>query len=139
MLRNSMEQANNSIIYRWSPIWRTRTTKQVFLQCGVLWFTEARKHHVLSPSCAQKETQWLTDSTQPRDPTRRVGCLSLSVIFFPRKNFFVCVYNVYMPSLCHYLIIFIKIKNIMKEVLSFFFLYRMTSKLLFNLWDPFCI
>lgn len=138
MLRNSMEQANNSIIYRWSPIWRTRTTKQVLLQCGVLWFTEAGKHHVLSPSCAQKETQWLTDSTQPRDPTRRVGCLSLSVIFFPKKEFFcLCIY---MSSLCHYLIIFIKIKNIMKEVLSSsFFLYRMTSKLLFNLWDPFCI
>lgn len=138
MPRTSMEQANNLFIYRWSPIWRTRPTKQVLLQCGVLWFTEAGKHHVLSPSSAQKETQWLTDSTQPRDPTRRVGCLSLSVIFFPKKEFFcLCIY---MSSLCHYLIIFIKIKNIMKEVLSSsFFLYRMTSKLLFNLWDPFCI
>lgn len=58
--------------------------------------------------------------------------------FFPKKEFFcLCIY---MSSLCHYLIIFIKIKNIMKEVLSsFFFLYRITSKLLFNLWDPFCI
>lgn len=59
-------------------------------------------------------------------------------IFFPKREFFcLCIY---MSSLCHYLIIFIKIKNIMKEVLSSsFFLYRMTSKLLFNLWDPFCI
>lgn len=116
MLRNSMEQADNSIIYRWSPIWRTRTTEQVLLQCGVLWFPETRKHHVLSPSSAQKETQWLTDSTQPWDPTRRVGCLSLSVNFFKKEFFGLCIY---MSSLCHCRIIFIKIKKLWKKF-SFF-------------------
>lgn len=122
LLRNSMEQANNLFIYRWSPIWRTRTTKQVFLQCGVLWFTQAGKHHVLSPSCAQKETQWLADSTQPRDPTRRVGCLSLSVIFFSQERIFLFVYiHVIFVSLPYH---FHKDKKILwkKFYLFFFFI-----------------
>lgn len=131
MLRKSMEQANNSIIYRWSPIWWTRTTEQVLLQRGVLWFSEARKHHVLSPSSAQKETQWLTDSTQPRDPTRRVGCLSLSVNFFKKEFFCLCIY---MSSLCHYLIIFVKIKNIMKKVL-FIFSLKNDIKIIFSTFE----
>lgn len=118
MLRNSIEQADNSIIYRWSPIWRTRTTEQVLLQCGVLWFLETRKHHVLSPSSAQKETQWLTDSTQPRDPTRCVGCLSFSVNFFQERIFLFVYIHVIFVSLSNH---FHKEKKIMKEVLFFFF------------------
>ena len=65
------ERLNVNFLYRWSPIWWTRSTKQILLQCRVLWFTETRKHHVLSISSAQKETQWLADSTQPWDPA---GC-----------------------------------------------------------------
>lgn len=52
-------------------------------------------------------------------------------IFFKKEFFCLCIY---MSSLCHYLIIFVKIKNIMKKVL-FIFSLKNDIKIIFSTFE----